>query len=136
MGATSGAFGYFVVACLISAALTPLVVHKRADGAKSIVARLALGVVVTGLALLPALSPATSEEGTDGGVAARSFFAEIWEPPGRDRLAKAKKTAETTGNPCAYLRLSELEESMALVARAAQSRARAGAGGARSESCR
>lgn len=136
VGATSTAFGYFVVACLVTATLTPLVVHRRADGAKSIVARLALSVVVTGLALMPALSAAGPEEGTDGGIAARSFFAEIWEPPGRDRLAKAKKTAETTGNPCAYLRLSELEESMALVARAAQSRARAGAGGARPESCR
>ena len=124
-GFTGRTFGYLVVGSLL-VAVALLFVCGRREALKNRAVRLVFGLVATGASLVPAVTEASPEEASDGGVAARSYFALIWEPPGRDRIAKTRELAERTGRPCAYLELSELEDRMALADRAAADRARAG----------
>lgn len=131
VGANSTTFGYFVVACLGLAVVMLFFVGeprraRRRTRRMSRAIRLVAGLIVAGIALFPALSKPAPEEGTDGGFAARGYFATLWEPPGRDHLAKLRMRAEKTGRPCTYLALAELQERMALEPQAAESRARAG----------
>ena len=127
VGFTSTTFGYVVVACLGLAALMPFLGKKRRDTRGQRAVRWLVAPVVACVALIPALMPAAPAEGTDGGFAARGYFASLWEPPGRDRLATVRARAEKTHRPCLYLELSVLEERMALEQKAAEDRARAGA---------
>lgn len=88
VGFDSPTFGYVVFACLFLAALVPLFAAAKRERRVQRAMRVVVGVVVCAAMLVPAVRANDKDEGTDGGVAARSFFASIWEPPGRDRLAK------------------------------------------------
>jgi len=126
-GVSSPTFGYVVVlagglACGLLLVGAPL----WREGWARRVGRASLGLVVACLALVPAFSEPAPEEGTDGGVAARRYFAEVWEPAGRDRIAKLRERVAKTHAPCGYLRLAALEKGMALDAEAARHAALAG----------
>ncbi len=120
-GFTSPAFGYFVVlAGAAACALLFFAGRLAGETWKLRALRAGLGVVVALVALAPAFSTPGPEEGTDAGVAARRYFAEIWEPPGRDRIAQLRQQVARTHAPCGYLKLAALEKSMALDAESAQ----------------
>lgn len=127
-GVSSPTFGYLVVlaGALACGSLLVFAPPPRETWARR-VGRAAGGLVVAGLALVPAFSEPAPEEGTDGGVATRRYFAEVWEPAGRDRIAKLRERVGKTHAPCGYLRLAALEKSMALDAEAARHAALAGA---------
>ena len=131
VGFSSTTFGYVVVGCLLLAAFVPFLATAKRERRLTKVVRAGIGLVTCAVMLVPAMREAEPDEASDGGVNARSFYASIWEPAGRDRLAKAKERAERTNDPCAYARLARLEEMMSLEARASASRARAN--GARCE---
>lgn len=126
-GYSSPAFGYFVVlAGALACGLLLLGAPPAREAWTRRLGRAGLGLAVASLALVPAFTTPLPEEGTDGGVAARRYFAEVWEPAGRDRIAKLREHIAKTHAPCGYLRLAALEKTMALDAEAAQHAALAG----------
>lgn len=90
---------YVVVAALFAAALVAALSHPR-----DLVVRAPVLVVVAALALWPALQ----RRGDCPHTVAR--LTEIWEPPGRDRLATLRARAHA--DPCLWSRVGALERGL------------------------
>ncbi len=119
-------FWYFVLACLLLAAL----VAAFGPGDDRIVPwllRFPIAGVVACLAVWPAFSPPPPDEPLDKG--AIPFFQQIWDPPNRDFIHRTREEAERYGTrrPCLWYHLADLERISQLDAQAAMDERRAGA---------
>jgi len=126
LGWDTPTFWYFVVACLAMATLIAVFVRERERLAPYIV-RVLIVPVVAIIASLPAFSEPGPLEGADG-KGALGFFAHVWEPAGRDRVAKLREDAERYGKrgPCLWLRLETMDKDLHLEADAARAHSMAG----------
>ncbi|HEY2514664.1 MAG TPA: hypothetical protein VGI39_27555 [Polyangiaceae bacterium] len=114
-----------VLACLAGATLLPLAL--RADERVGAwIGRGAGALAIAAFALFPAFSAPAQEE-LDKGSQTTAWLTQIWEPQGRDGLAKAREEAERLGRrgPCAWRRLARLEHMVGLTANAMRDEAKA-----------
>jgi hypothetical protein len=102
-------FFYGVVACLLVAALVPLLARVN-ESWIAWTGRGALALVLAFVALLPAFSAPVPWE-LDRGTSAVRFLVDAWDPPGRDAIHLARaKLAVDPHVPCAHLELGRMEE--------------------------
>jgi hypothetical protein len=126
VGWDSPTFWYFVVGCLITGTLVAAFYRARERLAPYLV-RVVVVVIFAIVGIFPAFStPDVSEKGD--GKGALAFFARVWEPPGRDKLAKAKDEAERYGRrgPCMWLRIEMMDRDLNMLSDAARAHQMAG----------
>lgn len=101
------------VAMLLVPLVALLAFPKRARGGWLVVPALA---VVLAIGMRPALAPGKLEDGHKIGL---DWFAKIWEPQGRDRLARLA----ASNDPCRFQKSAEVYDALSLHAEAEAQRA-------------
>jgi hypothetical protein len=111
----------FWLAPLAAAGALATLAVARAPSARALALRLAGASAVAALALVPALRLPQGEP--DAGPEVRALFYSKWEPAGRDALALARLRA--SDDPCAWLEVARLEDTLGRPREATAARARA-----------
>lgn len=125
VGWSTPTFWYFVVACLAGATLLA-VLYRARERVGAYVVRVLLVLVAAGIGIWPAFTKPEPPEPDGQGFL--GFVARVWEPPGRDRIAKLRDEAERYGKrgPCYWVRLEQWDHQVHLEPDAARARAMAG----------
>ncbi len=125
-GITSYVVWWMVAGCL---GLAVLVAALWPSGERwwTMTTRVLVVAVACVLGTLPAFSEPTPEEAGDKGASARHWLAQVWEPPGRDRITVLREQAERFGprGPCLWYKLADLERGLDFVAEADRDEKRA-----------
>lgn len=100
---------WVVVGCMAAAALIAALVPWR-DRWWTYALRVVLVVAFAYVGIRPAFSALDPAEVGDG-VGAHRWLASVWEPAGRDRIAKLREEAERFGprRPCLWYKLADVE---------------------------
>ncbi len=126
IGVESNLFFYFVLACLLGAALLGAFV-RAGDTWKNIGLRVGVFVVALGIGSYPMLATPAPTEPVADATAFIGAWSKVWEPAGRDWLTSSRAKAEQNGDkdPCLWIEVGRLERILKLDADAARDEARA-----------
>jgi hypothetical protein len=119
---------FWVIVGILALALLVAAFAWEGDRWWTYAARVVVVIGACWLGLRPAFSEPTLEEGGDKGASARRWLAQVWEPPGRDRLTKLREDAERFGprRPCLWYKLADLERGLDWMIEADRDEKRAG----------
>jgi hypothetical protein len=114
VGWATPTFWYVVAACLLGGAILAAAWPAR-DTAWSWSVRFAGVIGFATLGLAPAFSPLSPTLPND--VHFPPYLANLWEPPGRDRITKLREAAERLkpARPCVWHTIADLERDLSMI---------------------